>query len=101
MEKTNVKYKQGCEELAKLAFDHSAINDKICCRCWNCKNKKMLDKDNMTLHLLRGGIKITLVLSGGICITNQDNIPHQIEITVMTRVLVMVFTMMVLTITVF
>ena len=29
----------------------------------------------MTFHLLRGGIKITLILSGGICITNQDKHP--------------------------
>ena len=59
----------------------------------------MLNKANMTFHLLSGGIKITLVLSSDICIMNQDNIPHQIEMTVMTRVLVMVSTMVVSTIT--
>ena len=70
-----MKYRDRCEEFVELAFDHLIINNKISCPCRDCKNKKMLDKDNMTFHL-RGGIKITLVLSDGICITNQNNIPH-------------------------
>jgi len=57
----------------------------------------MLEKD-VTFHLLRGGIKITLVLSGVICIMNQDNISHQKEMKVMTRVLVMMSTIVVSTI---
>jgi len=89
------KHRDRCEEFVELAFDHSSMNNKISCPCRDCKTKKILDKDNMTFHLLRGGIKITLVLSGSICIMNQDNIFHQIKMIVMTRALVMVSTMVV------
>ena len=74
--KINVKYRQRCEGFVELAFGLSAINDKISYPFRDCMNKKMLAKDNMMFHLLRGGIKITLFFNGDICITNQDNIPH-------------------------
>ena len=84
-----------------MAFGHSVINNKISCPCRDCKNKKMIDKDNVRFHLLKGDTKITRILSSGICITNQDNFSYQIEITVMTMALVIVSTMVVSTITVF
>ena len=54
LEKTNVKSRDGCEEFIELSFDHSIINNKISCLCRDCKNKKMLDTDNVTFYLLRG-----------------------------------------------
>jgi len=55
LEKINVKYRDECEEFVELAFDHSAINNKISYPCRDFKNKKMLDKDNVTFHLLTKG----------------------------------------------
>ena len=56
LNKINVKYRDGCEEFVELAFDHSAIKNKISYPYRDCKNKKkMLDKDNVTFHLLTKG----------------------------------------------
>ena len=55
LEKTNVKYRHGCEEFVELAFSHSSINNEISYPCRDCKNKKILDKDNVTFHLLTKG----------------------------------------------
>ena len=49
LEKTKVKYRNECEEFVELAFHHSTINVGI------VKTKKMLDKDNVTFHLLTKG----------------------------------------------
>jgi len=40
LEKTNVKYRNGCEEFVEFTFYHLAINNKISCPCRDCKNKK-------------------------------------------------------------
>ena len=50
-----MKYRNGCEDFVELSFHHSTINNKISCPCRDCKNKKMLEKDNMTFHLLTKG----------------------------------------------
>ena len=55
LEKTNVKYRNRCEEFVELAFHHSAINNKISCSCRDYKNKKMLEKDNVMFYLLTKG----------------------------------------------
>jgi len=39
LEKTNMKYRDKCKEFVELAFDHSAINNKISCPCRDYKNK--------------------------------------------------------------
>ena len=50
-----MKYIDECEEFVELSFGLSTINNKISCPCRDCKNKKMLEKDNMTFHLLTKG----------------------------------------------
>ena len=56
-----MKYKDGCDEFAELAFDHLAINNKISYPCRDCKNKKNARQGQRvhSIYSLRGGIKIT------------------------------------------
>jgi len=50
-----MKYRNGCEKFIELTFDHSVINNKLSYPCRDYKNKKILDKDNVTFHLLTKG----------------------------------------------
>ena len=96
----NVKYINGCEEIIELAFHHSTINNKISCLCRDCKNKKkMLEKD-VTFHLLtKGWYQDYAHLEWWHLHNEPRQHSHQIEMTVMTRILVMMSTTMVSTIT--
>src|SRR4051812_44580048 len=97
--KTDAKYRAGCVEFIELAFKHSSRNNKISCPCRDCKNKKWHEKDSALVHLL---IKITLVMSDGICIMSQENFHHHHQVmTLIVRDLVMLFSKEVPNITVF